>query len=542
MTQGDHSEVDARVLILAPTGRDSELMSAVLENAGVRCRQCEDVRDLCLSLDEGAAAILIAEEALAEGAYHDLIAVLLQQPPWSEPPILILSERGADSVIIAEALQSLGNVTVLERPTRIPTLVSAVHSALRSRHRQYQIRSYIAERERYAEALRVADRRKDEFLATLAHELRNPLAPMRTALEIMRVAPTNEAARGEAQRVLDRQLRQMTRLIDDLLDLSRVSHGKLQLKREAVTLAAVVDNAVEITRSTIQSLGHTLDVELPADPVYIDGDATRLAQVFSNLLHNAAKYTEPGGRVSLTARRAGERVLVGVRDTGIGIAPENLERVFEMFTQVGRSLEQSRGGLGVGLALSQWLVELHGGSITARSEGVGRGSEFIVALPMAQQPLSASGPAGTSETDATNRRRVLVVDDNRDFADSLGAVLTMAGHETRVMYDGAQAVAVARTWEPEVVLLDIGLPLMNGYEAARRIREALVGKSLLLVAITGWGQDEDRRRSSAAGFDYHFVKPVDPAMLVRLIAEQSVRPGTRANVERASTRMLTASG
>jgi signal transduction histidine kinase/ActR/RegA family two-component response regulator len=522
----DQSTIDGRVLILAPTGRDSELMCGVLENAGVRCKRCDDMRDLCLSLDEGAAALLIAEEALAEGAYHDLIAALLQQPPWSEPPILILSERGADSAIIAEALQNLDNVTVLERPTRIPALVSAVHSALRSRHRQYQIRSHIAEREHYAEALRAADRRKDEFLATLAHELRNPLAPMRTALEIMRVAPRNESAREQAQSVLERQLRQMARLIDDLLDLSRISHGKLELRREAVTLDAIVDSAVEITRSTLHSLGHMLEVELPSEPVHIDGDATRLAQVFSNLLHNAAKYTEHSGRISLTARRAGDCVLVSVKDTGIGIAPENLERVFEMFTQVGRSLEQSRGGLGVGLALSQWLVQLHGGSITARSEGVGRGSEFIVSLPVAHQPLSETGGArGSRENSATAGRRVLVVDDNRDFADSFAAVLRMAGHEVSVTYDGAQAVAVARMWEPDVVLLDIGLPLMNGYEAARRIREALPNPNLLLVAITGWGQEEDRRRSRAAGFDHHFVKPVDPGMLTRLIADHVARSG-----------------
>jgi signal transduction histidine kinase/ActR/RegA family two-component response regulator len=519
------SSIDSRVLILAPTGRDAELVRSVLEDAGVRCRPCQDVRDLCMSLLEGAGALLIAEEALLEGAYHDLMSMLLQQPPWSEPPILLLSERGADSAIITEALQTLGNVTVLERPTRVPALVSAVHSALRSRHRQYQIRSYIAERERHAEALRAADRRKDVFLATLAHELRNPLAPMRTALEIMRVAPGNEAAREQAQSVLERQLKQMTRLIDDLLDLSRISHGKLELRREPVTLGAVVENAIEITRPAIGSLGHTLDVELPPEPILVNGDPTRLAQVFSNLLHNAAKYTEHAGRVRLTARRAGNQVHVSVKDTGIGIAPEHLERVFEMFTQVGRSLEQSRGGLGVGLALSQWLVQLHGGSISARSDGVGRGSEFTVSLPLAEQPVSTAGSPGVlPDGDAANARRVLVADDNRDFADSLAAVLKMAGHEVCVTYDGAQAVDTARWWEPDVVLLDIGLPLMNGYEAARRIREALAGKNPLLVAITGWGQDEDRRRSNSAGFDHHLVKPIDPGVLTRLIAETGPRP------------------
>jgi len=520
------SATDARVLILAPTGRDAELVSSVLEDAGVTCKACADMRELCLSMHEGAAALLIAEEALGDGAYHDLLALLLQEPPWSEPPILLLSESGANSELVTEALESLGNVTLLERPTRVPALVSAVHSALRSRTRQYQIRSHIAERERYAEALHAADRRKDEFLATLAHELRNPLAPMRTALEIMRIAPRNEAAGTQAQSVLERQLKQMTRLIDDLLDLSRISHGKLELRRETITLRAVVESAIEITRSAIESLGHQLETDVPREPIYINADPTRLAQVFSNLLHNAAKYTEHNGHIRLSAQRIRDHVRVSVKDNGIGIARENLKRVFEMFTQVGRSIEQSRGGLGVGLALSQWLVQLHGGSIDAHSDGIGRGSEFTVSLPIMEAPAAGvSRPGVPSEREHSAARRVLIVDDNRDFADSLAAVLRMAGHELCVTYNGADAVASARMWSPDVVLLDIGMPLMNGYEAARRIREALAGKPLLLIAITGWGQAEDRRRSSAAGFDHHLVKPIDPAALAGLIAEHSVFRG-----------------
>ena len=535
MLSGSISSADARVLILAPTGRDTELMCSVLEHAGVTCKPCADMRELCLTMHEGAAALLIAEEALGDGAYHDLLAVLLQEPPWSEPPILLLSERGANSELVTEALESLGNVTVLERPTRVPALVSAVHSALRSRNRRYQIRSYIAERERHAEALRAVDRRKDEFLATLAHELRNPLAPMRTALEIMRIAPRNDGAREQAQSVLDRQLRQMTRLIDDLLDLSRISHGKLELRRETITLRAVVESAVEITRPAIESLGHGLEADLPLEPVYIDADATRLAQVFSNLLHNAAKYTQPGGRISVNAQCMRDCVRVSVKDNGIGIARENLDRVFEMFTQVGRSIEQSRGGLGVGLALSQWLVHLHGGSIGAHSDGVGKGSEFSVSLPVVEAPATGAGrPNVLQERENGSARRVLIVDDNRDFADSLAAVLRIAGHELCVTYNGVDAVASARMWAPDVVLLDIGLPLMNGYEAARRIREALSGKALLLIAITGWGQAEDRRRSKAAGFDHHLVKPIDPTALAELISEHSVFRDNREAVASGS--------
>jgi signal transduction histidine kinase/ActR/RegA family two-component response regulator len=518
MLQASLTPIDERVLMLAPTGRDAELMCSVLLDAGVKCKECEDMRQLCLSLQEGAAALIIAEEALEDGAYRDLTAVLAQQPPWSEPPVLLLSERGADSSIITEALASLGNVTVLERPTRVPTLVSAVRSAVRSRNRQYQIRSYIAERERYAEALRAADTRKDEFLATLAHELRNPLAPMRTALEIMRLAPRSESAGEQARAVLERQLKQMARLIDDLLDLSRISHGKLELRRERVSLRAVVDSAVEVTRPMLQAQAHDLTIDLPPETVYLNADPTRLSQVFSNLLHNAAKYTEHGGSIRLSARIDGDHAIVAVQDNGVGIARDDLQRVFEMFTQVGRSMEQSRGGLGVGLALAQWLVRLHGGSINAHSEGVGHGSEFSVRLPLAAGAAHATGAAQAQDELRVSGQRVLVVDDNRDFADSLAAVLQLAGNEVCVTYDGLEAVGTAGMWRPDVVLLDIGLPLLNGYETARRIGDTLGKRKPLLVAITGWGQEEDRRRSRAAGFDHHLVKPIDPAKLCALLA------------------------
>jgi signal transduction histidine kinase/ActR/RegA family two-component response regulator len=525
---------DERVLMLAPTGRDAELMCGVLHDAGVKCRVCADMRELCVSMEEGASALIIAEEALVDAAYRDLTAVLVQQPPWSEPPILLLSERGADSPIITEALENLGNVTVLERPTRVPTLVSAVHSALRSRNRQYQIRSYIAERERYAEALRAADQRKDVFLATLAHELRNPLAPMRTALEIMRIVPPSESAYEQARSVLDRQLKQMTRLIDDLLDLSRISHGKLELKREQVDLRAVFDSAVEITRPVLEAQGHELQIELPAETVYLDADPTRLSQVFSNLLNNAAKYTDRGGTIRLSARRDGDHVVVRIRDNGVGIAREDLQRVFEMFTQVGRSMEQSRGGLGVGLALSQWLVRLHGGTIEAHSEGVGHGSEFTVRLPVAVGLSHVHASAeDRMQGSRVSGRRVLVVDDNRDFADSLAAVLRLAGNEVCVTYDGLEAVGAAGMWRPDVVLLDIGLPVLNGYETARRIRDTLGKRNPLLVAITGWGQEEDRRRSRAAGFDHHLVKPIDPAELTRFLASALAARDTAARAHTA---------
>jgi CheY-like chemotaxis protein/two-component sensor histidine kinase len=310
----------------------------------------------------------------------------------------------------------------------------------------------------------------------------------------------------------------MTRLIDDLLDLSRITHGKLELRREQVSLAAVVASAIEITRPAVEAQRHTLEVDLPAEPVYLHADATRLSQVFSNLLHNACKYTEYGGGIRICVTREGEHVVVRVKDNGIGIAPQDLQRVFEMFTQVGRSIEQSRGGLGVGLALSQWLVRLHGGTIHAQSGGLGQGSEFIVRLPV----VAAAAPARSGDTRGEAQRasghRILVVDDNRDFADSLAAVLRLAGNEVCVTYDGLEAVGTAGMWRPDIVLLDIGLPLLNGYDTARRIRDTLGRRNPLLVAITGWGQEEDRRRSRAAGFDHHLVKPIDPAALTTFLA------------------------
>jgi CheY-like chemotaxis protein len=286
-----------------------------------------------------------------------------------------------------------------------------------------------------------------------------------------------------------------------------------------VNLRAVVDSAVEITRPVFEAQGHELKIELPAEPVYLYADPTRLSQVFSNLLNNAAKYTDHGGSVVLSAERDGDHVVVRVKDNGVGIAPEDLQRVFEMFTQVGRSIEQSRGGLGVGLALSQWLVRLHGGTIHALSDGVARGSEFRVRLPVvAVATRGREGSDTRQESSAVSGRRVLVVDDNRDFADSLAAVLRLAGNEVCVTYDGLEAVGAAGMWRPDIVLLDIGLPHLNGYDTARRIRDTLGKRTPLLVAITGWGQEEDRRRSRAAGFDHHLVKPIDPAELSSFLA------------------------
>lgn len=374
--------------------------------------------------------------------------------------------------------------------------------------------------EKAEQQLREADRRKNEFLATLAHELRNPLAPVRNAVQIllMKGPPDPDLKWGRA--VIDRQVQHMARLLDDLLDVSRITHNKLELRKERVEMAAVVQSAVETSRPLIDSGGQELTVALPDQHVYLDADPVRLAQVFSNLLNNAAKYSEPGGHIRLTCERQGRDVVVSVKDDGVGIAAEMLPRIFDIFSQSKRVLERSQGGLGIGLSLVRGLVELHGGSIEARSEGQDKGSEFIVRLPVivAKVVQESSPPSKDGEQPRVRKCRLLIVDDLKDSADSLAMLLKMIGHEVHTAYDGEDAIIAAERFTPEVILLDIGMPKLNGYDACRRIRQQPWGKGMYLVALTGWGQEDDRRRTEAAGFDHHMVKPVDPSELMKLLA------------------------
>ncbi|MGH7170664.1 MAG: hybrid sensor histidine kinase/response regulator [Gemmataceae bacterium] len=366
-------------------------------------------------------------------------------------------------------------------------------------------------------------RRKDEFLATLAHELRNPLAPIRNGLQLMRLASGQVETVEQARIMMERQMTQLVRLVDDLMDMSRISRGKIELRKERVGLAAVLDNAVEGSRPFVKEMGHELTVKMPTHPVVVDADPTRLAQVFTNLLNNAAKYSDKGGHIWLTVERQGSDVVVSVRDKGIGIDADSLPHIFEMFTQVDRTLEKSQGGLGIGLTLVKRLVEMQGGSVEAKSEGPGRGSKFVVRLPVV---IEASRPQAEGEQDEpapTSSLRILIVDDNRDGADSLAMMLRLMGNEIRTAYDGQQGVEVAEEFRPDVLLLDIGLPKLNGYEACRRLRQAPWCKGVVLIAVTGWGQKEDRRRSHDAGFDYHMVKPVAPQALMKMLAELHVR-------------------
>ncbi|HVX13982.1 MAG TPA: ATP-binding protein [Pirellulales bacterium] len=380
----------------------------------------------------------------------------------------------------------------------------------------------VTERRQAEFAARDADRHKDEFLAMLAHELRNPLAPIRNALSILRLTPDDREAFWGSVETMDRQVGQMVRLIDDLLDVSRISRGKLELRKERVELAAVIRQAVETGRPLIDGAPHELELELPPQPVFLDADPIRLAQVFSNLLNNACKFTEAGGRIRIVAACHGREVTVSVEDNGIGIPPDKLEQIFGMFSQVDTSLERSRSGLGIGLTLVKTVVDLHGGRVEARSDGLGKGSRFVVVLPDRSELPHSVVVEPDEPPQVTGNRRILVVDDNRDSAETLALLLRMAGNETHLANDGYEALAVAERVQPDVILLDIGLPNLNGYDVCRRIREQPWGQDIFIAALTGWGQEEDRQRSREAGFDEHLVKPVNHAALMKLLAESQV--------------------
>ena len=379
---------------------------------------------------------------------------------------------------------------------------------------------------RYAEALKLADQRKNEFLATLAHELRNPLAPILSAVQVVRLGELPQDELIELHDIIERQVHHMVRLIDDLLDVSRITRGKIELRYDEVDVADIVRNAVETSRPLIQTAGHNLSVHLPETPLKLRGDSVRLAQVVANLLNNAAKYTPDGGQIDVHVECRDGMVTLRVRDNGIGIPLEMRNDVFDMFTQVNQHVQHSRGGLGIGLTLVKRMVEMHQGQIEVHSEGEGLGSEFTVSLPLAMAEKTAAAAASTESptAEAAASRRVLVIDDNADAANGLAMLLRTEGHEVRVCLDGASGLEYAEQWKPHVVFLDLGMPEMDGYETARHITSLPDGKEVTLVAVTGWGQEEDRRRTQDAGFDYHLVKPVDITALHTIFSQIAATP------------------
>jgi PAS domain S-box-containing protein len=632
--------MERRVLILAPTSKDAALSRSIFDRAGISSHFCRDLDEVLRQLDAGVGALLLPEDIIVSDRIDRIAEWLALQPPWSDLPIIILSRPGADSAAVALAMDLLGSVTVLERPTRVAALVSAVRTALRARQRQYQYREQLAERERYLQAqallgaivvssddaiisktlegviqtwnegaerlygysaeeaigqpitklipperqeeepallarlrrgeriehfetvrvtkdgrridislsvspirdpdgkiigaskvarditqrkraeaaLREADRRKDEFLATLAHELRNPLAPIRNSLHILRMTACNDPTAERVCEMMERQVNHMVRMVDDLMEVSRITRGLIELRKEETDLAAIIRSAVETSRPIIEAGELQLAITIPPEPILLQGDSVRLSQVFANLLNNAAKYTDRGGQIWLSVKQEKNEVVVSVRDTGIGITAPMLPKVFDMFMQADRSTHRSQGGLGIGLTLVKKLVELHDGSISVRSDGPGKGSEFIVRLPIdAVQLERTTKPPVSQRGDSLPQRRVLVVDDNKDSAASMGMLLKFLGTDVQVAYDGATALSTIENYRPDVVLLDIGMPGMDGFEVARQVRQRAEWDNIMLIALTGWGQAEDRHRTQTAGFDHHLVKPADITALQSLL-------------------------
>lgn len=640
MTSDNQARMEERVVLLTPTSKDSALTESILHHAGLACVSCATLEQVCEQLDAGAAAVLLAEELIIQDRKNCLTEWLGRQPQWSDVPVLVIARTGADSAAVAQAMDLLGNVTVLERPTRVAALVSAVRTALRARQRQYQIRHQLAQRERDLEiqtrlgaivassddaiisktlegiiqtwnagaerlfgysaaeaigqsitllipqerhdeersllerlrrgehiehletvrvakdgrridisltaspildarenivgassvardithrkqaeaALHEADRRKDEFLATLAHELRNPLAPIRNSLHILRMTAHNDATAERVCEMMERQVNHMVRLVDDLMEVSRITRGLIELRKEETDLGAILSSAVETSKPLITAADHQLAITIPQEYIPLHGDAVRLSQIFANLLNNAAKYTDRRGQIWLSARREGNEVVVSVRDNGIGISAPMLPKVFEMFMQADRSTNRSQGGLGIGLTLVKRLTEMHAGTISVQSEGPGQGTEVIVRLPVAAlQPDRTKQPSVSQKPTSLPQRRVLVVDDNEDSAASMGMLLNFLGTDVQVAHDGPTALAIIESYRPDVVLLDIGMPGMDGFEVARQVRQRVDFNNIMLIALTGWGQTEDRNRTRAAGFDHHLVKPANITALQSLL-------------------------
>lgn len=510
--------LDERILILAPTGRDATLIAEVVREVCLSPVVIYSVKHLCDELFHGAGAIVLAEEALTDAAIECLNDALKKQPAWSEIPIVLLTNGGMttrSSARTAKLLESRANVILMERPVRVLTLVSTVQSAVRARRRQLEVRDLLAEKDATVRRQAEDVRRRDEFLAMLGHELRNPLATIRNAVELLSHDNVDPAESSEHREIIERQASHLAQLVDDLLDVSRITMGKILLRRSPVDVASVVRRAVEAVRPAISGQQQKLTVRIDPGPLMVEGDAVRLEQVILNLLTNANKYTPGGGDIGLSAAIETNQVVVRVRDTGIGISPEMLPRVFELFSQADTSLHRSKGGLGIGLTVVKRLIDMQAGTVSATSAGDGRGSEFTVRLPL-RSDLHLS-PVRSHEQ-RQHRRRVLLVEDSPDARKVMAMLLKRWGHDIIHASDGTAALELAAKHRPEVALVDIGLPGMNGYEVAREVRSKL-GQSVVLIALTGYGQPEDKERALRAGFDLHLVKPVQPELLSRVLTE-----------------------
>jgi len=508
--QSEATPSDERVLVLPVTRRDGEVTRDLLQRAGLGCLVCRDLTQLADESSRGVGALMLTEAALVRPEMQALLVALRGQPPWSDVPVVMLIRANEVPQAAMRVLETLNNVTVLDRPVSARSMISAIQSALRDRRKQYRIRDQLMQQARAEQALVLADQRKDEFLATLAHELRNPLAPIRTGLHILsKMSGGNERAQ-RLHEIMERQMGQMVKLIDELLEVSRISTGKVVLQKERADMRAVVTMALEGSQPLVDAAHHSLHLEMLDEPVWVFGDPSRLAQVVSNLVNNAAKYTPNGGRIRVALSRQGGDALVSVEDSGMGIPDNMLNHVFDMFAQVNRTLDRSQGGLGIGLSLVRRLMELHGGSVEVHSEGLDCGSRFTIRLPSHADDAMVESPRPPPASIASINRqiRVLIVDDNTDAADTLAMLLESHGHQTRRAYSAPAGILAADEFQPEAVFCDIEMAGMNGYEVAQRLRSNPRHAAAVLVAVTGRGTAEDRQRSLGAGFDMHLTKPI----------------------------------
>jgi signal transduction histidine kinase len=560
------ADLRVNILIVDDEPRNLTVLETVLDDPGYRLVRAGSGDEALLALMADEFAVLVLDVRMPDMNGFELAQLIKNRKKTARVPIIFLTAFYNEDQHILAGYDS-GAVDYLHKPINAVVLRSKVavfaalyrasralnsaNSSLRTevaerRRAETELRELnetldqrviertdaLRERERLLKRLeaqlRDADRRKDEFLATLAHELRNPLAPVRNAVQVLQIKGKATPEMQWAHDMIERQVRAMSRLIDDLMDVARIRLGRIEMRREPVELATVLHEAVASSRPLIDESGHVLVIALPDQPLVLDADPTRLVQVFMNLLTNAAKYMNQGGRIELSARQVGNEVEVTVKDAGIGLAANQLTSVFEMFSQAENGLPRSQGGLGIGLSLAKRLVELHGGRIEARSSGLGQGSAFVVRLPVPiGRPLdsnaTAAYPAGPiAPATPMVRVRVLVVDDNLDGAVSLAALLSTNGHEVHTAHDGEEAVRAAGEWRPQVVLLDLGLPKLNGFEACCKIRQQPWGQAMTIVAVTGWGDEEAQARSREAGFNQHLVKPVDPALLLAVLAERPI--------------------
>jgi signal transduction histidine kinase/ActR/RegA family two-component response regulator len=505
--------MEQRLLIYAPSGRDGPLAAKVLSVASIDSQVCRSAAELAHELERGAGVVLTVEEALSSGGFKVLGDVVARQAAWSDLPIILLTHRGNDSPAVRHAVATLGNVTLLERPVRTLTLLTSVQAALRARDKQYQVRE--------------AERRKDEFLASLGHELRNPLAPIQTSAALLGQLFPESPQVGKIRDVITRQVTHLTRLVDDLLDVARITSGKIALQRRDIPFSQVMQHVLELCGQAADAKRIDLKITMPERDQVLQADHARVVQILANVLSNAVKFTPFGGAIAVTARVTDGRIEVRVRDNGIGLESAEIPRIFAMFEQSKTVTGQLSSGLGIGLSLARRFAEMHGGGVEASSDGPGQGSTFIIRLPVigvagaqaaqeAQEAPAAREAAPPSSSVAGHGPRVLVVDDNRDAADSLSSLFALEGCDVVTAYDGYAALAAVEQRMPDLVVLDLGMPGMDGYEAARLIRQRPDGPNVLMIALTGWGQSDARRRTLDAGFDHHLIKPVDFTDLIRI--------------------------